>query len=285
MYTLLKKDIKMKNNMILTVSAAVLLLAGVSHVCAQPMQLQPAPAPQVSTPQMDERVTLGDSGTMFARRLAAKDQDVSAANVAAIAPAAGTPAPKTIVQPPLTAPVTATPPAVVAPAPSAAPAAAPMAKMVGGAQMLSSRTIMDNITGARDFSTLVKALNTSGVNAALSGPGPFTVFAPTNKAFAKLPKASLNELMKPESKDKLTKLLNYHVIAGTHDAASILADIKAAGGKTTYQSVAGSELTASLVKGVVTLTDENGNVSHVTTADVYQSNGIVHVVDTVVIPK
>lgn len=269
-------------------SAAAVLLAAAPQAMAQsaaqqPVQLQPVTpqqyAPAISTSEPDPQVSLGGGGTMYSDMMAAR-------KAASVTPAAGDAAPvqgqKKIAQPPLTAPVTDVVPVV---APAAVPVVAHPAKTVGGAQMLPTQTIMANVVKSKDHTTLVKAIDNAGLENVLSGPGPFTVFAPTNKAFAKIPKNALAGLMRPESKEKLTKLLNYHVIAGTHDAAAILADIKTGGGKATYQTVAGSNLIATVVKGIVTLTDENGNVSHVTTPDVYQSNGVVHVVDTVVIPK
>jgi uncharacterized surface protein with fasciclin (FAS1) repeats len=153
---------------------------------------------------------------------------------------------------------------------------------VGGAAMSSSDTIVQNASKAPNLTTLVSLVKQAGLVETLSGPGPFTVFAPTNDAFSKLPKATLDAV--GANKALLTKVLTYHVVAGKLDAAAIVAQIKAGGGKATLKTVAGENLTASLSGGKVILTDAKGGTATVTTADVYQSNGVVHVIDSVLIP-
>ncbi len=157
--------------------------------------------------------------------------------------------------------------------------------MVGGAAMLNTKDIVDNASNSKDHTTLVAAVKAAGLVETLKGAGPFTVFAPTNAAFDKVPKATLDTLMKPESKKALTGILTYHVVAGKQDAAAIAAAIKAGNGKATFKTVAGGTLTASMEGSEVIVTDEKGGKSKVTTADVMQSNGVIHVVDTVLMPK
>ena len=157
--------------------------------------------------------------------------------------------------------------------------------MVGGAAMLASRDIVDNAVESKDHTTLVAAVKAADLVATLKGAGPFTVFAPTNAAFDKVPKATLDGLLKPESKKALSGILTYHVVAGKQDAASIVKAIEAGNGKATFKTVAGGSLTATLDGTQVILTDENGGKSAVTIADVMQSNGVIHVVDTVLMPK
>ncbi len=157
--------------------------------------------------------------------------------------------------------------------------------MVGGAPMLATRDIVDNAVESKDHTTLVAAVKAADLVTTLKGTGPFTVFAPTNAAFDKVPKATLDGLLKPESKKALTGILTYHVVAGKQDAASIAKAIEAGNGKATFKTVAGGTLTASLEGAKVILTDENGGKSTVTIADVMQSNGVIHVVDTVLMPK
>ncbi|MBK9162426.1 MAG: fasciclin domain-containing protein [Acidobacteria bacterium] len=157
--------------------------------------------------------------------------------------------------------------------------------MVGGAPMLATRDIVDNAVESKDHTTLVAAVKAADLVTTLKGTGPFTVFAPTNAAFDKVPKATLDGLLKPESKKALAGILTYHVVAGKQDAASIAKAIEAGNGKATFKTVAGGTLTASLDGAKVILTDENGGKSTVTIADVMQSNGVIHVVDTVLMPK
>lgn len=157
--------------------------------------------------------------------------------------------------------------------------------MVGGAEMLATKDIIDNAVNSKDHTTLVAAVKAAGLVETLKGAGPFTVFAPTNPAFDKIPKATLDTLLKPESKKALAGILTYHVVAGKQDAASIVKAIEAGNGKATFKTVAGETLTASLDGKNVVLTDEKGGKSTVTIADVMQSNGVIHVVDSVLMPK
>lgn len=157
--------------------------------------------------------------------------------------------------------------------------------MVGGAPMYANKDIVDNAVNSKDHTTLVAAVKAAGLVDTLKGTGPFTVFAPTNAGFEKLPKGTVETLVKPESKAALTKILTYHVVAGKQDAASIVKAIETGSGKATFKTVQGGTLTASLEGKDVVLTDEKGGKSKVTTADVMQSNGVIHVVDTVLMPK
>lgn len=157
--------------------------------------------------------------------------------------------------------------------------------MVGGAPMMKTKDIIDNAVNSKDHTTLVAAVKAAGLVETLKGAGPFTVFAPTNAAFDRLPKGTVDTLLKPESKATLTKVLTYHVVAGKQDAASIAKAIEAGNGKASFKTVAGGTLTASMEGNSVILTDEKGGKSKVTIADVMQSNGVIHVVDTVLMPK
>ena len=157
--------------------------------------------------------------------------------------------------------------------------------MVGGAPMLATKNIIDNASNSKDHTTLVAAIKAAGLVETLKGAGPFTVFAPVNAAFDKLPAGTVDTLLKPESKKALTGILTYHVVAGKQDAATIAKAIEAGSGKATFKTVAGGTLTASLEGTSVILTDEKGGKSKVTTADVMQSNGVIHVVDSVLMPK
>ncbi len=168
---------------------------------------------------------------------------------------------------------------------SAMPIASAMANpMVGGAAMYPTKTIVDNAVNSKDHTTLVAAVKAAGLVETLSGPGPFTVFAPTNAAFAKLPAGTVETLVKPESKDVLTKILTYHVVSGTMTSKEIATAIKAGGGRATLTTVQGEPLTAAMVGGKLVLTDAKGGTSTVTIKDVIQSNGVIHVVDTVLMP-
>jgi uncharacterized surface protein with fasciclin (FAS1) repeats len=153
---------------------------------------------------------------------------------------------------------------------------------VGGAPMNASDTIVTNASKAPNLTTLVSLVKKAGLVDTLSGPGPFTVFAPTNDAFNKIPSATLTAV--GNNKALLTKVLTYHVIAGKFDSAAIAAKIKAGGGKAMLKTVEGEDLTASMDGSNLVLTDAKGGKSTVTTADVYQSNGVVHVIDTVLMP-
>jgi uncharacterized surface protein with fasciclin (FAS1) repeats len=157
--------------------------------------------------------------------------------------------------------------------------------MVGGAPMLRSQDIVDNAVNSKDHSTLIAAVKSAELVDTLKGPGPFTVFAPTNAAFEKVPKATLDGLMKPEKKKALAGLLTYHVVAGKQDAASIAKAIEEGKGKATFKTVAGGTLTASMEGKDVIVTDEKGGKAKVTIADVIQKNGVIHVVDSVLMPK
>src|SRR5471032_1467282 len=157
--------------------------------------------------------------------------------------------------------------------------------MVGGAAMYSSKDIVDNAVNSKDHTTLVAAVKAAGLVPTLKGPGPFTVFAPTNEAFAALPAGTVDTLLKPENKAQLTKVLTYHVVAGKMDSAALMAAIKAGGGKAQLKTVAGGSLWASMSGGHVMITDEKGDVATVTIADVIQSNGVIHVIDKVMLPN
>ena len=157
--------------------------------------------------------------------------------------------------------------------------------MVGGAAMYPTKNIVENAVNSADHTTLVAAVKAAGLVETLSSPGPFTVFAPTNAAFGKLPAGTVETLVKPENKATLTKILTYHVVAGKMGAADILAAIDAGGGKATLTTVQGETLTATKTAAGVQLTDAKGGKSMVTIADVNQSNGVIHVVDTVLMPK
>lgn len=156
---------------------------------------------------------------------------------------------------------------------------------VGGAEMLPSRTIVENAVHSADHTTLVAAVKAAGLVDTLNSAGPFTVFAPTNAAFAKLPAGTVDTLLKPENKSTLAKVLTYHVVAGKLPAADLVTKIKADGGSTRLTTVAGGTLTASLMGSTVMLTDEKGGVAHVAQADVMQKNGVIHVTDAVSLPN
>jgi uncharacterized surface protein with fasciclin (FAS1) repeats len=156
---------------------------------------------------------------------------------------------------------------------------------VGGAPMYASKDIIDNAVNSKDHTTLVAAVKAVGLVQTLKGPGPFTVFAPTNEAFAALPAGTVDTLLKPENKATLTKVLTYHVVAGTMDAAALMKAIDAGGGKATLTTVSGGTLTATKSGGMIMIGDESGGMAHVTIADVIQSNGVIHVVDKVLLPK
>lgn len=157
--------------------------------------------------------------------------------------------------------------------------------MVGGAAMYASKDIVDNAVNSADHTTLVAAVQAAGLVETLKSPGPFTVFAPTNAAFDALPEGTVATLLKPEMKDDLAKVLTYHVVSGNVDAATLAAQIAAGGGEATLATVQGESLTARLGgPGGVTITDAKGNVANVTIADVRQSNGVIHVIDTVLMP-
>ncbi|MCU0323081.1 MAG: fasciclin domain-containing protein [Chitinophagaceae bacterium] len=155
---------------------------------------------------------------------------------------------------------------------------------VGGAPMYPSKNIVANAVNSKDHTTLVAAVKAAGLVETLQGAGPFTVFAPTNAAFDKLPKGTVETLVKPENKGTLTTVLTYHVVAGKFNAKDIAKLIKAGNGKANLKTVQGGILTASMEGKKLVLTDAKGGKSYVTIADVNQSNGVIHVIDTVVMP-
>lgn len=157
--------------------------------------------------------------------------------------------------------------------------------MVGGAAMLADKNIVENASNSKDHTTLVAAVKAADLVETLSGEGPFTVFAPTNAAFEKVDKTALEGLMKPESKDALAGILKYHVVAGKLDAAAVADAIKKGDGKAVLKTVQGEELTASMDGDKVIITDAKGGKATVTTANVMQSNGVIHVIDSVLMPK
>ena len=157
--------------------------------------------------------------------------------------------------------------------------------MVGGEPMLAAKDIIDNAVNSKDHTTLVAAVKAAGLVDTLKSAGPFTVFAPTNAAFAALPAGTVDTLLKPENKGMLTGILTYHVVPGRVDAAALTKMIMDGNGSTTFKTVAGGLVTAKSVGGKVMITDEKGGSSTVTIADVYQSNGVIHVVDKVLLPK
>jgi len=157
--------------------------------------------------------------------------------------------------------------------------------MVGGAAMYPTKNIVENAVNSKDHTTLVAAVKAAGLVDTLESPGPFTVFAPTNEAFNKLPAGTVETLLKPENKDQLTKILTYHVVAGRVSASDLAKQIKAGGGKAMLKTVNGETLTATMQGKSIVLTDEKGDNSMVTIANVFQSNGVIHVVDTVLLPN
>lgn len=156
--------------------------------------------------------------------------------------------------------------------------------MVGGAAMYPTKNIVENAVNSRDHTTLVAAVKAAGLVDTLSAPGPFTVFAPTNEAFDKLPAGTVETLLKPENKATLVGILTYHVVAGAMTSRQIAAAIKAGGGSATLTTVQGEPLTATMQMGKLVLTDAKGGMATVTIKDVMQSNGVIHVVDTVLMP-
>lgn len=157
--------------------------------------------------------------------------------------------------------------------------------MVGGAAMYKTKDIVDNAVNSTDHTTLVAAVKAAGLVQTLKGKGPFTVFAPVNSAFDALPAGTVESLLKPENKAMLTKVLTYHVVAGNMDSKAIMKAIKKGKGKAVLTTVAGGKLTAMMDGGTLVLTDEKNGMSRVTIADVRQSNGVIHVVDAVVLPN
>ena len=159
-----------------------------------------------------------------------------------------------------------------------------MTKMVGGAEMYPSKNIVQNAVNSKDHTTLVAAVKAAGLVPTLESSGPFTVFAPTNEAFKKLPEGTVATLLKPENKDKLTSVLTYHVIPGTLTTKDLRAKIKEGGGKAEIKTVEGKPLTFSEKEGHIWLTDEKGDRAEITIANVMQSNGVIQVINTVMLP-
>jgi uncharacterized surface protein with fasciclin (FAS1) repeats len=181
--------------------------------------------------------------------------------------------------------------AVAAPALGALAAAPTFAAMtsektvtVGGAPMYPSKNIVQNAVNSKDHTTLVAAVKAAGLVDTLSGPGPFTVFAPTNEAFAKLPPGTVESLLRPENKDKLVAVLTYHVVAGRMSARDLMDAAKRAGGQAKIKTVEGDWLTVEVKNGALWIWDSKGNTSKVTIANVFQSNGVIQVIDTVLLP-
>jgi len=157
--------------------------------------------------------------------------------------------------------------------------------MVGGAAMYKNKDIIDNAVNSKDHTTLVAAVKAAGLVETLKGKGPFTVFAPTNSAFDALPAGTVETVLKPENKAMLTKVLTYHVVAGKMNSKAIMKAIKKGNGRAMLTTVSGDTLTASMSGNTLVLTDEKGGMSRVTIANVKQSNGVIHVVDTVLMPN
>lgn len=158
-------------------------------------------------------------------------------------------------------------------------------KMVGGAEMYPTKNIVENAVNSKDHTTLVAAVKAAGLVETLQGKGPFTVFAPTNKAFDALPKGTVNNLLKPENKKALQGVLTYHVLAGKYTAKKIMKAIKKGNGKAMFKTVNGQELTAMMDGKKLKLMDQTGNTATVTIADVMQSNGVIHLIDSVLLPS
>ena len=156
--------------------------------------------------------------------------------------------------------------------------------MVGGAEMFDSKTIVENAMNSADHTTLVAAVQAAGLAETLMGAGPFTVFAPTNDAFAKLPAGTVETLLKPENKDQLVKILTCHVVAANAMSEAIMKMVADDGGAHPVKTVGGCEFTAMVKDGKVMIQDGQGNTATVTIADVKQSNGVIHVIDTVLLP-
>lgn len=157
-------------------------------------------------------------------------------------------------------------------------------KMVGGAPMYPSKDIVDNAVNSKDHTTLVAAVKAADLVGTLKSPGPFTVFAPTNSAFSALPAGTVDTLLKPENKGTLTQVLTYHVVPGRLDGAALAAQIQAGGGKAMLKTASGGTLWATQKDSKIWITDAKGNNAMLTIWDVYQSNGVIHVVDKVLLP-
>lgn len=155
----------------------------------------------------------------------------------------------------------------------------------GGAPMYPSKNIVQNAINSKDHTTLVAAVKAAGLVDTLQGPGPFTVFAPTNDAFKKLPAGTVDALLKPDMKEKLVAVLTYHVVPGRMSAKDMMDAAKKAGGKAKLKTVEGKDLTVEAKGNTLTIWDSKGGVSKVTIQNVFQSNGVIHVVDTVLLPS
>jgi len=165
------------------------------------------------------------------------------------------------------------------------PSLAEMTVTVGGAPMYPSKNIIQNAVNSKDHTTLVAAVKAAGLVDTLQGKGPFTVFAPVNDAFAKLPAGTVDTLLKPENKDQLTKVLTYHVVPGRLTAKDLMAAAEKNGGKAMFKSVEGEELTVQVKDGDIWVWDAKGNAAKITIKNVMQSNGVIHVIDTVLLPS
>ena len=157
--------------------------------------------------------------------------------------------------------------------------------MVGGAAMYPTKNIIQNAVNSKDHTTLVAAVKAAGLVETLEGPGPFTVFAPTNEAFDKLPKGTVQKLLKPENKDQLTAILTYHVVPGRISSMDLMKMVKEGNGKATLKTVQGEDLTITKKGKNLMVTDAKGDVAKITIANVNQSNGVIHVINTVLFPK
>jgi uncharacterized surface protein with fasciclin (FAS1) repeats len=157
--------------------------------------------------------------------------------------------------------------------------------MVGGAPMYPSKTIVQNAVNSKDHTTLVAAVKAADLVDTLSGKGPFTVFAPTNDAFAKLPAGTVDTLLKPENKGQLTQVLTYHVVPGRITAKDLMAAVEKGGGKAMYKTVEGEDLTVEVKDGQIWVWDAKGGSAKITIKNVMQSNGVIHVIDTVLLPS
>jgi uncharacterized surface protein with fasciclin (FAS1) repeats len=157
--------------------------------------------------------------------------------------------------------------------------------MVGGKEMFPEKNIIENAVNSADHTTLVAAVKAAGLVQTLEGPGPFTVFAPVNAAFEKLPAGTVDTLLKPENKSTLVKILTYHVVAGKLSIADLKKQIKAGGGKAMLKTVEGGTLWAMMDGTSIVLKDEKGGMAKITQADVFQSNGVIHVIDSVLLPN
>jgi uncharacterized surface protein with fasciclin (FAS1) repeats len=166
-----------------------------------------------------------------------------------------------------------------------APTANAQTKMVGGAAMYPTKNIIENAVNSKDHTTLVAAVKAAGLVETLEGAGPFTVFAPTNEAFDKLPAGTVSNLLKPENKATLVKILTYHVVAGRLSAADLMDKVKDGGGKAELKTVEGGTITVMQKGKKLYLVDEKGGKSWITISDVFQSNGVIHVVNAVLMPN